>query len=195
MKRLFYRVYTFLREHEQGCQFFDNFGMLIQGILGVICLLFLICIHYNFKIVKRFIEFPKRNWTVWFLDTTKQGIGQFSQHLFNLIVSIKIGTGSSLECEWYIVNLICDATIGILFQYIFLKITENYFKSGKYEFKSGEYSNEDVDKVETWNYIMQLVIWISVVIIVKNSQLIIRRNYLMLGFCLFFINSLKMLEN
>lgn len=38
MKLITYRVYSFLREHSEECKFFDGFGMLIQLILGCICL-------------------------------------------------------------------------------------------------------------------------------------------------------------
>lgn len=42
MKRIMYRVYTTLREHEEGCKFFDSFGLLVQCVLGLICFSFLI---------------------------------------------------------------------------------------------------------------------------------------------------------
>ena len=44
MKRIMYRMYTVLREHEENCQFFDTFGILVQIVLGLICLSFLLSI-------------------------------------------------------------------------------------------------------------------------------------------------------
>ncbi len=47
--KIIYRVYTFLREHESGCQFFDSFGLLVQFILGIIVISLLMSINNYFK--------------------------------------------------------------------------------------------------------------------------------------------------
>jgi len=49
MKRILYRVYTILREHEEECQFFDGFGILVQLILGIICISVLLSIFFIIK--------------------------------------------------------------------------------------------------------------------------------------------------
>jgi hypothetical protein len=155
MKYFVYRLYTFLREHEEGCNFFDDFGLLIQFILGVISL--------SFLVLKRYLEFPRRDWLTWFLDTSKQIAGQLTQHGFNLLISSHLGSNGGSECEWYIVNLINDSTIGLLFQIIYLRIITWMLRGTKYEFQTGDYG----EKFEIGNYIYQMNLWIFIVILVR----------------------------
>jgi hypothetical protein len=154
MKYFVYRLYTILRQHEDSCNFFDSFGIVIQCFLGLISLLFLV--------LKRYLEKPRRDWIIWALDTSKQVAGQLTQHGFNLIVSNRLGSHTSLECEWYVINLINDCTIGFAFQVFFLKLTENTLKGTKFEFRSGDYGSV-VDKYE---YLYQMFLWVTIVILV-----------------------------
>jgi hypothetical protein len=58
------------------------------------------------------------------------------------------------------INLICDATIGVLLQYLFLHIMEVLVKDTKFEFHTGDYG------VHNWNltsYLYQLGTWILIV--------------------------------
>ena len=48
------------------CEILGPLGLIIQGILGVMSL--------SALFVKRYLEFPKRPWRIWFLDTSKQVI-------------------------------------------------------------------------------------------------------------------------
>lgn len=45
MKQILYRLYTFLKEHENQCKFFDEFGIFVQMILAGICLSVLLRIN------------------------------------------------------------------------------------------------------------------------------------------------------
>jgi hypothetical protein len=157
MKHFVYRLYTILRVHEEGCNFFDGFGILIQFILGIISM--------SFLVLKRYLEVPQREWIIWTLDTTKQIIGQVTQHGFNLLISSQLGSDNNSECEWYIVNLINDSTLGLLLQIIFLKILICILKDTRYEFHTGDYGK----KHEFTNFIYQLNLWLMIVIVVIST--------------------------
>jgi hypothetical protein len=160
MKRLLYRVYTILKEHSESCQFFDEFGILIQGILGLICL--------SVLIFKRYLEKPRRSWTVWFFDTLKQVFGQFTQHMSNLLIAEKIGQNSGLECEWYLNNLISDCTLGVLFCYLYLILLLKILEGTKMEYRTGDYGQDE--KQNGWkigSVFCQILWWMLIVILAK----------------------------
>ena len=164
---IIYRLYTSLREHQENCVFFDSFGIVIQLILGSICL--------SSVLLKRFLEKPRRPLIIWFLDTLKQVIGQFTQHFTNIFIAEKLGTLNGLSCEWYLYNLISDATLGIFFSWVFLKLLSYVLKNTKFEYKSGEYGkikeeSQESDEEVNWScseFLPQLLWWNLVVIMTK----------------------------
>lgn len=89
-----------------------------------------------------------------------------TQHLANLLVSIKIGENTCLECEWYVVNLICDATIGVAVQYLYLHLAEALVKGTKSEFISGDYGENSKFKC----FVFQSFFWVIVVLFAKFSN-------------------------
>lgn len=176
MKRLLYRVYTFLKEHaSSSCQFFDGFGIMIQTCLFTICVFALI--------FKRYIENPQRPWSIWFFDTLKQMIGQGTQHCANLIIARKIGENSGMECEWYLNNLISDCCLGVLFCFLYLQALIYLLTGTRFEFKTGDYgqggqNKEEKDEEEnsttsfhhSWKYLSvlyQICWWIIIVLLAK----------------------------
>lgn len=105
-----------------------------------------------------------RSWNVWGFDVSKQVFGQLTQHIFNLIVATKIGESSSLECEWYLIQILSDCSIGVFIQYLYLSALTYVLKdSGEYRLVSGDYGEDDVNCSK---YFYQLSLWILVVIIV-----------------------------
>jgi hypothetical protein len=153
MKQIVYRLYTTLREHEQSCSFFNGFGLLNQSIMGLII--------FSSLIVKWRFEKPRRESLIFFLDTSKQIITQLTQHVFNILVSTYIGDRDGVQCEWYIVNLLNDLSIGLIILYMILKLFTYMFTGTQYEFHSGEYGSNIL-----WKYFTQLIMWIMIVIIV-----------------------------
>jgi hypothetical protein len=172
MKGFFYRLYAFIEDHVDSCRFFDEFGILIQGCLGIICLLALM--------VKRYLEVPRRPLLIWFLDTMKQVVGQMTQHFANLYIANRIGHKDGMECEWYLINLIVDCTLGVFFCYLYLKIATHVVSGTGLEFKSGDYGqgsnltlNEDSENIK-WSFnsfLNQLVWWVCIVAISKFTAL------------------------
>lgn len=109
------------------------------------------------------------------MDVSKLFVCQGTQHCVNLAIAWKIGVNSGLECEWYIINLISDALIGVLFQYLFLQLVMKSLKDTKYEFETGDYYvNHSFSFKE---YFYQIFIWWFIVFISK---------FISLGIVLFF---------
>ena len=166
------RMYDFIEEHSNSCEFFDDFGLLIQLCLLIICLLTLF--------YKRSIEFPKRPIFIWFLDTWKQVTGQSTQHFINLYISHKIGEEDGLKCEWYLNIYLVDTILGVLFCYLFLKLLTKIFSGTFLEFKTGDYGQEEDPQTGTRisnnykifrNFFYQVFWWEIIVILSKLSCL------------------------
>lgn len=93
---------------------------------------------------------------------------QGTQHCCNLVIAWKIGLISGLECEWYIVNLMTDATLGVLFQYTYLKIVLNALDGTKYKFESGNYYSGHTFSFNEYFY--QMTIWLVIVLLSKMTS-------------------------
>jgi hypothetical protein len=159
MKQIVYRLYTSLREHEQGCSFFDGFGILTQFIMGSMV--------FSSLILKWYIEKPRRELLTFSLDSSKQVIGQLTQHMFNLLVSTYIGDQEGVQCEWYVVNLLNDSSLGLIIQYMILLLFTHICTGTRFEFHTGEYGNNISSK-----YFIQLIMWIMIVIIVTLFKIV-----------------------
>jgi hypothetical protein len=67
-------------------------------------------------ISKRFHESPKRSWTLWFMDTSKQGAALLMQHFLNVFLAMFWADGDEFradECIWYIVNFVISVSLGL----------------------------------------------------------------------------------
>ena len=119
-------------------------------------------------------ETPKRSMIVWFLDTSKQVIGSSTQHFLNLFISDKIGAHAGVQCEWFLISLVLDSTIGTLLCYLIQMFLTYLLKNTKHEFKSGEYtkyqeqtSQDETPVIDFKLFFLQVFYWILIVIIVK----------------------------
>lgn len=79
-----------------------------------------------------------------------------------------MGNKSGLQCEWYVLNIINDLTIGVLIIYCYIKLFEYALSDTKINFKSGDYGEIPC----FWQYIYQLFLWIIIVIIVRFLYLL-----------------------
>ena len=156
---ILYRLYTTLREHQENCVFFDYFGILVQSILASICL--------STLLIKRSIELPQRPLIIWFLDTLKQVIGQVTQHFTNIFVAERLGTANGLSCEWYLYNILSDATIGIFISWLLLRLISHLLADTALEYNSGDYGQNKDNSWRFKKFILQLVWWNLIVIITK----------------------------
>ena len=102
---------------EEGkCELLGMFGFFVQFALGIVC--------FSVLIIKRQLESPKRTFIVWLLDISKQGISTLLLHFFNLFFSIAVSAENEDQCVWYLNNVLLDGTIGVLFQWIFVRCLE-----------------------------------------------------------------------
>ncbi|KAM9327611.1 transmembrane protein 110, like [Pholidichthys leucotaenia] len=91
----------------------DRFGVLIQGLLGVIA--------FSTLMLKRFRE-PvgiRRPWRIWFFDTSKQAIGALFIHFANVFLSTLTKED---PCSLYLMNFLLDATLGMLVIWLAVKL-------------------------------------------------------------------------
>ncbi|KAG7663767.1 uncharacterized protein J8A68_002714 [[Candida] subhashii] len=126
------------------CELIGTFSLITQAFLGLLCL--------SSLIVKRFYEYPiRRTWQVWSFDVSKQLIGAFGVHMFNVILSVvktapdeDDGSGATRKlfvrlvsnggnvgggdddstqdpCDWYFLSIVFDCTIGVYILYLVFK--------------------------------------------------------------------------
>ncbi|KAK7891841.1 hypothetical protein WMY93_023804 [Mugilogobius chulae] len=91
----------------------DKFGVLIQGLLGIIA--------FSTLMLKRFREPARvrRPWRIWFYDTSKQAIGSLFIHFANVFLSTFT---TEDPCSLYLMNFLLDATLGMLVIWFALKL-------------------------------------------------------------------------
>lgn len=134
----------------------DNFGILIQGILGAIA--------FSTLMLKRLREPRKhrRPWTIWFFDTSKQGLGTLFIHFANVFLADALSADD--PCTWYLISFILDSTIGLLLIYLGLKFIKYIVRSFNCtSLYFGEYG--DPPKCNAW--IGQCALYLIVMVIEK----------------------------
>jgi hypothetical protein len=137
------------------CNLYTTFGIILQ-----FSLLFFVVIA---MVLKNHFDKNKREWLIWFLDMSKQGLSAVSIHLVNLILSTIMGYTIADPCKWYFVNLFLDSTIGVFFSCFFLNYLKNEFQH-KYPsyFQTGFYGGHYFV-----NWCKQTSFWVFVVGISK----------------------------
>lgn len=157
------------------CELVGTFSLLTQAFLGLLCMLSLI--------IKRFYEYPvRRSWRIWFFDVSKQVIGAFGVHVFNLLLSIMkaqpnmIATSEDCDsdgclgdpCDWYFLSIVLDCTIGVYILYLVFSwvswVCKEYFHITQIE--SGQYGS-DPRKPSVRAYFKQLAVYFGSLMITK----------------------------
>ena len=133
-------------QQEGKCELLGMFGFFIQFVLGVFC--------FSILIIKRQLESPKRSTIIWLLDISKQGISTLLLHFFNLFFSVAVSDENEDQCVWYLNNVLLDGTIGVLFQWIFVRCLEILARKLKietltsgcyYSYEQNEFSENTID--------------------------------------------------
>lgn len=146
--------------HSIPCQLLDEFGLLIQVLLAFA--------SFSVLFLKKYYEKPNRTWKVWFMDVSKQGLMALLIHLFNLVVSEKMGRNNLNQCNWYFINLIADVMLGTFLNIISLKECEKLAMNyERFAFKCGDYGSKASWKI--WAY--QTLIWLIINLVVKCAIL------------------------
>ena len=156
---------------EGKCELLGMFGFFIQFVLGVIC--------FSVLVIKRQLESPKRSLIIWFLDISKQGISTLILHFFNLFFSVVVTSENEDQCVWYLNNVLLDGTIGVIFQWIFVRCLEILARKLKietltsgcyYSYEQNEFSENTID-YSIWA--SQMGIWCLISTISKTLIYII----------------------
>lgn len=146
---------------ENNCELFGAFGLGVQVSLGII--------SFTILIIKRQLEWPKRSWRIWSLDCSKQIISALLIHFINVffavVLSNKSNDTSDNACIWYLVNILLDSSIGVVLNWILVRLLEVfarhyeidtlisgcYFERNTYEF--GDYT------INYWIWTIQTFVW------------------------------------
>ncbi|KAI8801263.1 vacuolar membrane protein-domain-containing protein [Cladochytrium replicatum] len=116
-----------------------DFAVVVQVILGTIAL--------SSLLVKRHREFPRRPFTVWIMDTSKQALASSMVHFANVALAYMSGDAAtdrnvSNPCVWYFLNILLDTTIGVGILYGYLRLIHSAAEGiGLTQIKSGSYGN------------------------------------------------------
>ena len=119
----------------ENCELFGIFGFTVQLGLGIFSFLSLVSNKKLFSfsyiklwlipIVKRQCEPHRRTFKIWVLDISKQGISAILIHFVNLFIAVHLSKeNDDNACVWYLINVLLDTTIGILFIWIIIRIID-----------------------------------------------------------------------
>eukprot|EP00921_Rhytidocystis_pertsovi_P020127 GHVQ01031927.1.p1 GENE.GHVQ01031927.1~~GHVQ01031927.1.p1 ORF type:complete len:250 (+),score=28.53 GHVQ01031927.1:173-922(+) len=144
----------------QQCELLSEFGLWTQGALALLC--------FSTLILKRYRELPRRPWTVFILDSSKQLTGAFTIHLLNLFFARVLSDAHTGDpCNWYWINIMVDCSLGVLFLYLYLRQVKRLFKlEGDTEF--GFYG--DPPLFSCW--LKQILLWQGIVCAMKLTMVI-----------------------
>jgi len=135
--------------------------------------------------VKRHQERPRRPWTIWLLDISKQGFSSGAGHAVGMAVAIIASStsgGGTSQCGWYFVVYLMDATMGmslaILFHHIatawaarlLLQANKDELRDGHWWQALAEVGHYGMDpaapNLRTWG--VQVVEWMSCVVLART---------------------------
>lgn len=148
----------------------DTKCLLIGGVFSIMVQIILASACVCTLIVKRQLERPQRDWTVWFFDFLKQGLGSSFGHLTNIIISSQIAgsQGEVDECQWYFVVYILDATMGTFLNISMLIFAEHI--AGKFDTATADALKNCGDYGDPPSFGIfgrQLILWLAIVVIGK----------------------------
>eukprot|EP00415_Alexandrium_ostenfeldii_P001169 UN1169 len=136
---------------------------MVQGLLFMVVM--------SILLLKWWSERPRRPFRIFVLDSSKQVVGAGAIHVMNMVCAMLfsgLGSATADECAWYWVNIMIDTTLGVLFCWILLRITERVFgyDSGHY----GKKAQTGIDWESSPDYskwFAQIVVWCVIVSLMK----------------------------
>jgi hypothetical protein len=138
-----------------GKELMGSFGILTQGALALLAFSTLIFKRLSEPIGRR------RNWKIWFADTTKQVLGATVIHFLNIAFA-KLSTHD--QCTWYFINYLLDSTVGLLIIYVLLKLVGQFARIYDWSaLKSGDYGT--TFQIKWW--LAQCLVYLLVTLIEK----------------------------
>lgn len=171
IRTLITRSFPDAEDSDGKCELVGTFSLITQAVLGLLCLLSLL--------IKRFYEYPvRRTWPVWVFDVSKQVIGAFGVHVFNVLLSIiktlpeeylqAKESDSGDPCDWYFLSIVFDCTIGVYVLYLVFRCFNWFCKThlGMTEIDSGQYGS-DPHRPRKRAYFKQLGIYFGALMVTK----------------------------
>lgn len=156
----------FNQKDERTCKVYDHndfFTVFVQLVLAAAALASLW--------LKRQKEVPRRTFSTWALDVSKQGVGACYAHVCNMaiaaILSNQLDGETKLEdeCAWYGLSYLIDTTLGLVLAIMFLRIQD--FLALRYNLTwiqhTGVYTGDDAFK----HWAAQTTCWMIILTIVK----------------------------
>ncbi|KAG5683661.1 hypothetical protein PVAND_012928 [Polypedilum vanderplanki] len=137
----------------------DFFGWILQIILAGIA--------FSCLIAKRYCEpnYRRRPWNIWWMDTSKQGIGAIVIHMTNVYLS-PLFHGD--PCTWYIINFLLDSTIGLFIIYIGIRVSIYVAKVKNIPaIEFGEYNAP-----KSWIYQTQIYVFLMMIVKLLTTLII-----------------------
>lgn len=145
----------------ETCQLLGNaFGYCIQLSLGLIAFSALLFKRY------RVPKSQRRGWAVWGRDVSKQAIGAALAHGWNMVFSFALSGNlkGGNPCVFYLVNFVVDSLFGCMGNFILIYLIVKV--AVKWKIRSLETGNYG-EPPRTFNFLLQLFVWLWVVTIVK----------------------------
>mmetsp|Transcript_22203 Transcript_22203/g.40007 ORF Transcript_22203/g.40007 Transcript_22203/m.40007 type:complete len:225 (-) Transcript_22203:131-805(-) len=136
--------------HDECRVIHGSFAFFVQGFLAAMVLTTLL--------YKRYQEEPKRSWTVWLMDTSKQGFAMGLQHFVNIFLAVFFAQGrtSAGECIWYITNFFISVCCGLVILTFYMRLHRYLVERFELHWmRSGEYG----EPPQLWIWAVQAVYW------------------------------------
>jgi len=156
----------FNQKDERTCKVYDHndfFTIFVQLVLAAAAL--------GSLWLKREKEVPKRTFSTWALDVSKQGVGACYAHVCNMaiaaILSNQLEGETTLEdeCAWYGLSYLIDTTLGLVLAIMFLRLQDKL--AAKYNLTwiqhTGVYTGDTAYK----HWAAQTTCWMIILTIVK----------------------------
>ena len=108
-------------------------------------------------VYKRQTERPRRAWTVWAFDASKQGFAGLLQHFVNLAFGVVFASqGRASECAWYLLNFTISVVCGVGILWAWMHAYRYVVERFRLKLlRSGEYGNPP-----NWKpWLAQLLLW------------------------------------
>jgi hypothetical protein len=139
-------------EHE------DDTCRVISGHYALLVQAFLAAMVLGTLLYKRLQESPRRSWTIWLMDTSKQGFAMSLQHIVNLALAIFFARSTTRagECIWYAANFTITVVCGLVLLTGYMKV--HRIAVERYDLQilvSGEYGDPPSAKV----WFVQMALW------------------------------------
>lgn len=151
---------------QKVCRIYDSddyFTAFVQFMLAFLALASLY--------LKRLNEVPRRKFSTWFMDVSKQALGASYAHVLNMLISAIIAgnvRGEAVlqdQCAWYAINYLIDTTLGLVLSIMCLQLLDDV--ANKRDWISLKHSGVYLGTEGMLHWLHQVFAWLIILSIVK----------------------------